>query len=135
VIAVAVTLVLWWMVPPAQADTVVDKDQMLCSIVEVYFCVPGGLCEEGPPWVWNVPDFIEIDLKSKELRTTKASGQNRKTPIRNISREDGDLILAGVEQGRSFVFSIREDTGELTVTVAARGQGGIGFGTCTPLNP
>jgi hypothetical protein len=101
----------------------------------VNFCAPGELCEQGPPWVWNVPDFIEIDLTGKELRTTKASGQNRKTPIRSVTRENGDLTLAGAEQGRSFVFSIREATGELTVTVAAWGQGGVGFGTCTPLQP
>jgi hypothetical protein len=123
------------MVPSAQADNVSGKERMLCSIVEVNFCAPGGLCAEGPPWLWNVPDFIEIDLIDKELRTTKASGQNRKTPIRTISRENGDLVLGGAELGRSFVFSIREVTGELTITVATWELGGVGFGTCTPLNP
>jgi hypothetical protein len=135
VTAVAAALVFCWLAPPAQADNVIGQDRMLCSIVEVNFCAPGGLCEQGPPWVWNVPDFIEIDLIEKELRTTKASGQNRKTPIRSISREDGDLVLGGVELGRSFVFSIREATGDLTVTVASWGRGGVGFGTCTPLHP
>ena len=135
VAAIAAALVFSWVALPARADNVTGEDRMLCTIVEVNFCAPGGPCEQGPPWVWNVPDFIEIDLIDNELRTTKASGQNRKTPIRSISREDGDLVLGGVEQGRSFVFSIREDTGGLTVTVAGWAVGGVGFGTCTPLHP
>jgi hypothetical protein len=135
VTAVAAVLVFCWTVPPAHADNVIGEDRMLCSIVEVSFCSPGGPCEQGPPWSWNVPDFIEVDLIDKELRTTKASGQNRKTPIRSITRDNGDLVLAGAEQGRSFVISVREVTGELTVTVAAWGQGGVGFGTCTPFHP
>jgi hypothetical protein len=128
-----VAALLCWLAPPVQADDVSGKDRMLCSMVEVNFCAPGVPCDQGPPWIWNVPDFIEIDLIDKELRTTKASNQNRKTPIRSIDRENGDLILGGAEMGRSFVFSIREETGALTVTVAAWGEGGVGFGTCTPL--
>lgn len=135
VAAIAAALVFWWIVPPAQADDVTGRDRMLCAIVEVNFCSPGGLCDQGPPWFWNVPDFIEIDLIAKELRTTKASSQNRKTPIRSIIRENGDVVLGGLERGRSFVMSIREETGELTVTVAAWEKGGVGFGTCTPLQP
>jgi hypothetical protein len=133
VIAVAGVLACAWIMPPALADNVTDEDRLLCSIVEVNFCAPSGPCEQGPPWVWNVPEFIEIDLVDKELRTTPASGRNRKTPIRNVGREDGNLVLSGVEQGRSYVFSIREATGGLTVTVAAWASGGVGFGTCTPL--
>jgi hypothetical protein len=128
-----VTMLLLWLAPSVQADDVSGKDRMLCTLVEVSFCAPGVQCDQGPPWSWNLPDFIEIDLIDKELRTTKASAQNRKTPIRSITREDGDLILGGVEMGRSFVFSIREETGALTATVAAWGEGGVGFGTCTPL--
>jgi len=128
-------LVVLSVAPSALADNVTGEERILCAIVEVNFCAPGGPCAQGPPWLWNIPDFIEIDLVDKELRTTKASGQNRKTPIHNLSRHDGDLVLGGVEQGRSFIFSIRENTGGLTVTVASWEEGGVGFGTCTPLRP
>ena len=118
-IAVAVVVVFCGMMQLAQADDVTGEDRLLCSIAEVNFCAPGGDCANSPPWLWNVPDFIEVDLVDKELRTTKASGQNRKTPIRRFSRENGDLILGGTELGRSFVFSIHEETGGLTVSMAA----------------
>lgn len=116
----------------AHADDVSGKDQILCAVVEVNFCSPGDVCDQGPPWAWNVPDFIAIDVAGKELRTTRASGENRKTPIRNLTRQDGELIVGGVEQGRAFTFVVTEKTGEATMTVAAYGEGGVAFGTCTP---
>ena len=129
--AVAAAMVFMGMVSPAAADNVTGENRLLCTVAEANFCYPGLWCEHGPAWLWNVPDFIEIDLTKKELRTTKASGLNRMTPIISVKRVDGDLLLAGTEQGKSYVFSIREDTGELTATVAARGHGGVGFGVCT----
>lgn len=120
---------------PAMADDVTGKQQLLCAIAEVNFCFPGDPCDHGPPWVWNVPDFIEIDLAAKEIRTTKASGQNRTTAIRHVAREDGDLVVGGMEGGRAFTFSVTESTGEATMTVAAYGKGGVAFGSCTPMGP
>lgn len=117
---------------PAMADDVTGKEQILCAVVEVNFCLPGDVCDQGPPWAWNVPDFIEIDFAGKELRTTKASGENRKTPIRSVLREDGEIIVGGVEKGRAFTFVVTEKTGELTITLATYGQGGVAFGSCTP---
>ena len=132
-IAATVLLLLPTALLPARADDVSGTERMLCSIREVNFCGPGLPCAGGLPQDWNVPDFIEIDLAAKELRTTRASEQNRKTPIRSFSRENGDLILVGEEQGRAFAFSVHEQTGDLTVTLAGWEIGGVGFGTCTPL--
>jgi hypothetical protein len=132
-IAAAAVLLLPSAMTSVQADDVSGAERMLCSIREVNFCGPGLPCAGGLPQEWNVPDFIEIDLAAKELRTTRASDQNRKTPIRSFSREDGELILTGEEQGRAFAFSIHEETGDLTVTVAGWELGGVGFGACTPL--
>lgn len=120
-------------VAPAWADDVTGKEQILCAVVEVNFCLPGDLCDQGPPWAWNVPDFIEIDLAGEELRTTRASGENRRTPIRNLIREDGQIIVGGVEKGRAFTFVVTEKTGEVTITLATYGEGGVAFGSCTPL--
>src|SRR5438093_847135 len=68
------------------------------------------------------------------LRTTKASGENRSTPIKNLERADGSIFLQGVEKGRAFSFAIEEDTGFATIAVARRGRGVTVFGACTTLN-
>ena len=75
----------------------------------------------------------EVDLKDKKLSTTKASGENRSTPIRNLVREDGKIFLQGVELGRAFSFVIDEKSGMLSVAVAREGITVSVFGACTPL--
>lgn len=57
----------------ALADDLTGTDRILCTSVQVTICQAGGECEIGPPWEWNIPQFVEIDLKAKTLGTTKAS--------------------------------------------------------------
>jgi hypothetical protein len=87
----------------------------------------------GPPWNLNVPQFIEIDLKAKELRTTRASKENRKTPIKAVERDGHALILQGYEQGRAFSILIDEESGDFSAAVAQDEVGVAIFGSCTPI--
>ena len=114
------------------ADDVSGSSKILCAPVLVIGCTPDGDCLSGPPWDFNIPRFIEFDLDRKELRTTKASGENRSTPIKNIERANWLLVVQGVEQGRAFSFLIVEETGMLTASVARDDRGLVGFGVCTP---
>jgi hypothetical protein len=118
---------------PAMADDLSGSNRFLCSAALVTGCSADGECESGAPWDLNVPRFIEIDLDKKELRTTKASHENRKTSIKNIEREDGMIILQGYEGGRAFSFMIEKKTGMLTAAVARGNLGVVVFGSCTPL--
>ena len=72
-----------------------------------------------------------IDTKKKTISTTEASNENRSTPIRAIQREDGMLILQGIEAGRTFGFVIDEESGLMTVSVARDGLSVSVFGACT----
>jgi hypothetical protein len=119
---------------PVLADDLTGADRLLCSSVQATVCWPDGDCEIGPPWNWNIPQFIEIDLATKVLSTTKASGENRKTAIHNLEREEGAIFLQGFEQGRAFSFVITEETGRLAVAVARDGITVSVFGACTPLS-
>ena len=117
----------------AFADDLTGTDKFLCTVVQATRCGSDGVCDSGPPWKWNIPQFIEIDLAAKQLRTTKASGENRSTPIKNLERANGALALQGVEAGRAFSFVIVEETGELSVAVATADFSTSMFGACTPL--
>ena len=117
----------------ARADAVGEADVLLCAAVEVTRCAPGDGCKTSPPWDLDVPQFIEVDVARKELRTTEASQLNRMTPIDRVERHEGAIFLQGVELGRAFSFVITEDTGDATVTVAHDGFTVNVFGTCTPL--
>ena len=116
----------------AVADDLTGSDAFLCSVVYATECLPDGECVGGPAWNLDIPQFIEVDLKAKTLSTTKASGENRSTPIKNMERDDDLIILQGAENGRAFSFMITESTGMASVAVAMADQGIVVYAACTP---
>jgi len=116
-----------------RADSLTGANKILCTAVQATVCTPDGGCTMGSPWDYNVPQFIEIDFTQKTLSTTKASGQNRSTPFKNLQREDGKIFLQGVEKGRAFSFVIEEASGDASVAVAREGLTVSVFGACTPM--
>jgi len=114
------------------ADDLSGASRILCSAAQATICTQDGECVSGPSWNWNIPQFIEVDLGEKHLSTTKASGENRSTPIKNVERADGLIFLQGVESGRAFSFVIDEVTGMLSAAVAREALTVSAFGSCTP---
>lgn len=117
---------------PLAADMLTDTDRMLCVPGPVFHCVADGDCKSELPEDEYIPEFIEVDLKRKTLATTKASGENRSTPIKSQQRAAGYIYLQGVENGRTFSMVMSENTGDLTFVVATDGETATMFGGCTP---
>jgi len=117
--------------PAVWADDLTGAQQLLCTAVQATKCAEDGDCYQDLPWNLNVPQFIVVDLAAKRLSTTKASGENRTTPIEYLKRQGGMIVLQGFEGGRAFSFVISEETGMLSVAVAAEGKGVVVFGACT----
>ena len=120
--------------PVGFADDISDADRILCSSIEATVCTIDDGCEIGVPWLWGIPQFIEIDLQAKRLSTTAASGESRTTAFTSLERKDGLIILQGVENGRAFSFVINEETGMLSAAVARDETTVSVFGACTPLS-
>jgi len=114
------------------ADDLTGSNALLCSSSRAIVCSEEEGCEIAPPRTWNIPAFIEVDLKGETLNTTEASGENRTTPIRSMERSGGRIFLQGAERGRAFSFVIDEATGLVTVAVARDGFTVSVFGACTP---
>ena len=70
--------------------------------------------------LWNIPQFIEIDLAAKRLQTTAASGVHRATEFTTLLREEGHIYIQGIEGGRAFSFVIHEASGELNAARRTR---------------
>ena len=119
---------------PAVAYTIEGADKILCTASRVNACFDDGECVEVQPWELNIPRFIEIDFKEKKLATTKASGQNRSTPIKYMERAGGLVFLQGVEGGRAFSFVVDEATGLASIAVARDGVSVAAFAACTPIS-
>ncbi len=115
----------------AFADSIANAERLLCSTSRVVACFEDGECIESLPWELNIPQFVVIDTKKKTMSTTKASNENRSTPIRTLQRDGGAVIFQGIEQGRAFGVVIDEESGLLTGSVARDGMSVSVFGACT----
>ena len=118
---------------PALADDLTGAAKLLCSAGSASVCCEDGQCASGSADELDIPQFIEVDLAAKRLSTTKASGLNRTSPIDNLKRVDGLIIMQGVENMRAYSVSINEKTGELAAAIAAPGCSVTAFGMCTPM--
>ena len=117
----------------AGADTVAGADVLLCTADLGTRCYADGECTSGPPWQWDLPKFIEVDLKQKRLASTKASGANLSTPIGAIQNDGEQIYLQGVENGRAFSLVINEHSGVVSAAFVLDGVALTVFGACTPL--
>jgi len=116
----------------ASADDLGGADRLLCASLTATRCTADG-CTTDRPGAWNIPQFIEIDLAKRLLKTTAASGQNRSTPIGTLTRSDGRISIQGMEGGRAFSFVIDEASGELNAAIATATGANVVFAACTPL--
>ncbi len=127
----SLTCILILAASAANADNLENSDRLLCSTSTIRVCLEDGDCYDTHPWEANVPQFLVVDTKKMTLSTTKASDENRSSPIDTLQREDGKIILQGIEAGRAFSFVIDEFTGLVTVAVSRDGLSVSVFGACT----
>ena len=119
----------------ARADDLTGVDRFICSTGPVSACCDEGSCATGTAAELGVPQFMEFDLKQKRISATKASGLNRTSAIESVKRENGNLVMQGLENGRAFSFVVDEKQGSLSAAVAVVDAGCTltGFAWCTPL--
>ena len=115
----------------ALAENLKGAKKLLCSTSRITACFEDGECLNVLPSEANVPQFIVVDTKKRTLSTTKSSSENRATAISTLLREDGLIIIQGIEQGRAFSYVIDEATGVATASVARDGITVAVFGACT----
>jgi hypothetical protein len=118
---------------PAIADDLTGAEKILCSTLQATACGVAGECDTLPPTDLNIPQFVQVDVKGKELSTTPASGEDRKSPVQMVHRENGQIVLQGYEAGRAFSLVIQEATGQAAFASAADARGVVVFAACTPL--
>ena len=121
--------------PAAKLDGSVP---LLCSIIEVIECSPGGECLHNKADDVNLPFFVKVDVGDKVIRVPQSEDDTRSTPIRSVTHIDDKLILQGVEEGIAeepdavgWTMSIDEDDGRMIFSISREKAGFIVFGACT----
>ena len=118
--------------PPAMADDLTGSSRVLCSVVTISRCTIDGCVDDTPDGAL-VPQFVIVDFGAKLLSTTPASGQNRTTPLESVRREDGLIVLQGLQNGRAFSFVISEKSGSASVAIAREDLVLAVSAMCTPM--
>ena len=72
--------------------------------------------------------------RGKRLQTTAGTPEQRETPLQNVSRNNGTILIQGVQGERAFSWLITETSGEGTLSVAGVGQGVTVFTVCTAVD-
>jgi hypothetical protein len=102
---------------------------MICSAAAVTECLPGRRCEARTADNVNLPSIFKVDTKAMKIRNLEAE-KGRESPIRNVDHANGALVLQGSDADRGWTVVIHEETGKMSASVTADGEGFVVFGQC-----
>jgi len=117
-----------------QADDLASASQLICAAVKASECYADGSCVQGEPEDWNVPRFMRLDLAAKTISTTKASGEERSTPLQSLTHEGDRVFIQGAQTGRAVSMVINRSTGLASAGIVLDGHVLTVFAHCTPLD-
>mgnify|MGYP003573373435 CR=1 FL=1 len=126
-------LVFVFLVAPLGASLAADFDgseKLLCAPTDATECSGAGECGRVTVEEINIPKWITVDFKKKELSGTDSDGEAETTAIENVRTAEGQTILQGAENGRAWSMTINQMTGDMTAAVAGNGTGFVLFGVC-----
>ena len=112
---------------------------LICAVIDIVECEPGGECQRVTAETVNVPRFVRINFEEKQIQATQPDGAVRTTTIERMEHVDGKLILQGAEDGiegvrdgLGWTMAIAEDTGKMVLTASGDEVGFVVFGACIP---
>jgi hypothetical protein len=103
----------------AAADEITGSDRFVCTAWHAISCSTEGDCKPTEAWRLNMPDFLKVDLRARELQTPEGSEQQRFTSIESVSRNGGLVFLNGWQEARGYTWVINEGTGEGTLAIVS----------------
>ena len=119
-------------IAPRQAGAAGKYDgsvPMICSAAAVMECQSGRRCEPRSADKVNLPALFRVDAKAMKVRNLEAE-KGRESPIRNVDHANGALVLQGADADRGWTVVIHEETGRMSGTISADGEGFVVFGQC-----
>ena len=116
---------------PASAANAVDgKANLICSVTDVVACAEATPCVQGQARVFDLPQFIAIDFADKQIHSTKESGSDATSPIKNQEETRNQLVLQGIENGHGWTLAVDRNSGRMTTSTTGEDVSYILFGAC-----
>jgi hypothetical protein len=124
-------LFLFLLLPPAVAAADFDGSQpLICALKDNFECGPDG-CERVTSEAINLPQFLRLNFKEKQITTIREGAQVRTTRIENADSRNGKMFLRGLENDLVWSLVIADDSGRMILTIAGDEAGFVIFGACT----
>ncbi len=102
---------------------------MLCSVLKTVDCPMGEKCWRGSAKDLNFPQFVTLNFAEKIISGKLHDGQNKTATIDKIIRNDGKIILQGMEK-RAWNLTLLEATGEFSASATDEDKVLGVFGAC-----
>lgn len=118
----------------AQAGEFDGSRPLLCATMSAVECVDGSGCESRLPRDLDLPQFLRIDFKTKQIETVRTGGLRRTAKIGSVSDLQSALLLQGVQDNLGWTISIEKPRGNMSATVADRDFVFVVFGACMSVN-
>jgi len=123
---------------PAVAGDFDGSKPLICAVMDLIECQPGGKCQKVTAEDVGIPHFLKINFKEKEISSTQPDGSKKSTKIENFEKIDGKIIIQGAEDGVEGVrdglgwsLAIAEETGKTVLTASGDEVAFVIFGACT----
>jgi len=123
---------------PAVAGNFDGSKELLCAVMNIVECQPGGQCQHVTAEEVGIPNFLRIDFQKKQLRATFGDGSKKRSEIKNLAKIDGKVILQGAEDGIEGVrdglgwsLAVDEEIGKMVLTASGDAVAFVMFGACT----
>lgn len=122
----------------SQAADFDGSKNLLCTTIDAAECLIGPSCVSVTPEEINLPQFIFVDFKGKQLSGRRPGASTEETTkVQNIQKVDGRTILQGAERGRGWSIVIEQNSGKMAGSIAAFSEddmrmGVVLLGSCTP---
>ncbi len=103
---------------------------LLCVPTDAIQCEGAGDCKRVAVEEVNLPRFVNVEFKQKQLRGTALGGEEQTTAVRDVQNSNGRTILQGAENSRGWSMTIDHTTGDMSAAIAGDDIGFILFGVC-----
>ena len=103
---------------------------LLCVPTDIMSCHGAGECGRMSAEEAGIPQFLHLDFKSKTMRGTLETGEERTAPFKVVSTSDDATILQGAQERRAFSILIDHEHGEMSAAIAGDEGGIMVLGAC-----
>ena len=107
----------------SQEQVITGKSDLVCASQDIMACVDGGVCADGTASSFDVPPFMFVDVKKKQVRSVNEEGTSVTSAVRDRDLTEKTVILQGFENHKGWTMGIDRMDGSFTLSATGPTRG------------